>query len=177
LVADELEGEVDQDRREGGEARPLCCLPDGRGRHRTANVPRDAEPFPSGTSVALSSAIAGDPMADAIDATKLLDVQMDPSRSRTIRTYTATICRARWIPMTSATWWARPTASGLSVRKKARSFPASTPRWSSWDSVQPIVCADRKPSSKPASGLVAEGHELDRKSGAPQFQRSAKLTI
>jgi len=36
-----------------------------------------AEPFTSGTSVALSSAIAGDPMADAIDATKLLDVQMD----------------------------------------------------------------------------------------------------
>jgi hypothetical protein len=36
-----------------------------------------AEPFTSGTSVALSSAIAGDPMADATDATKLLDVQMD----------------------------------------------------------------------------------------------------
>src|SRR5262249_9663917 len=41
LVADESEGQADQDRREGGEPRPLCYLPDGRGRHRTANVPRD----------------------------------------------------------------------------------------------------------------------------------------
>jgi hypothetical protein len=38
LVADESEGQADQDRREGGEPRPLCYLPDGRGRHRTANV-------------------------------------------------------------------------------------------------------------------------------------------
>jgi hypothetical protein len=41
LVADDLDGQADQDRREGGEPRPLCYLPDGRGRHRTANVPRD----------------------------------------------------------------------------------------------------------------------------------------
>jgi hypothetical protein len=41
LVADDLEGQADQDRREGGEPRPLCYLPDGRGRHRTANVPGD----------------------------------------------------------------------------------------------------------------------------------------
>src|SRR5262252_4758968 len=41
LVADELEGKADQDRREGGEPRPLCYLPDGRGRHPTANVPGD----------------------------------------------------------------------------------------------------------------------------------------
>src|SRR5262245_11257671 len=33
LVAGELEGEVDQDRRESREPRPLCYLPDGRGRH------------------------------------------------------------------------------------------------------------------------------------------------
>src|SRR5262249_12645569 len=38
LVTDESEGKTDQDRREGGEPRPLCYLPDGRGRHRTANV-------------------------------------------------------------------------------------------------------------------------------------------
>ena len=37
LVADDLEGQADQDRREGGEPRPLCYLPDGRGRHRTAS--------------------------------------------------------------------------------------------------------------------------------------------
>src|SRR5215831_12596402 len=41
LVTDESEGKADQDRREGGEPRPLCYLPDGRGRHRTANVPGD----------------------------------------------------------------------------------------------------------------------------------------
>ena len=33
LVADEPEGEVDQDRREGCQAWPLRRLPDGRGRH------------------------------------------------------------------------------------------------------------------------------------------------
>src|SRR5260370_11607650 len=41
LVADEPEGEVDQDRREGGEPRTLCRLPNGGGRHPTANVPGD----------------------------------------------------------------------------------------------------------------------------------------
>src|SRR5262249_11341137 len=38
LVADELEGEADQDRREGGEPRTLCRLPNGGGRHPTTNV-------------------------------------------------------------------------------------------------------------------------------------------
>src|SRR6516162_946345 len=42
LVADELEGEADQDRREGGEPRTLCCLPNGGGRHPTTNVPGDS---------------------------------------------------------------------------------------------------------------------------------------
>src|SRR4249919_3196741 len=41
LVADEPEGEVDQDRRQGGEPRTLCRLPNGGGRHPTANVPGD----------------------------------------------------------------------------------------------------------------------------------------
>src|SRR5262249_41743551 len=41
LVADESEGQADQNRRESREPRPLCYLPDGRGRHRTANVPTD----------------------------------------------------------------------------------------------------------------------------------------
>ena len=39
LVADEPEGEADQDRRQGRQPRPLRRLPDGRGRHPTANVP------------------------------------------------------------------------------------------------------------------------------------------
>src|SRR5262249_14502834 len=41
LVTDKLEGQADQDRREGREPQPLHHLPDGRGRHRTANVPGD----------------------------------------------------------------------------------------------------------------------------------------
>jgi len=41
LVTDKLEGEADQDRRESRESRPLCRLPNGRGRHPTANVPGD----------------------------------------------------------------------------------------------------------------------------------------
>src|SRR6266540_3199347 len=42
LVADELEGEADQDRREGGEPRTLCRLPNGGGRYPTTNVPGDS---------------------------------------------------------------------------------------------------------------------------------------
>src|SRR6478735_7179559 len=41
LLADELEGEADQDQREGGEPRTLCRLPNGGGRHPTTNVPGD----------------------------------------------------------------------------------------------------------------------------------------
>ena len=56
LVADESEGQADQDRREGGEPRPLCYLPDGRGRHRTANVPRDFAAHRGATAAATTSA-------------------------------------------------------------------------------------------------------------------------
>src|SRR4029077_17969745 len=42
LVADELAGEADQDRREGSEPRTLCRLPNGGGRHPTTNVPGDS---------------------------------------------------------------------------------------------------------------------------------------
>src|SRR5262245_673649 len=42
LVIDKLEGEADQDRREGGEPRTLCRLPNGGGRHPTTNVPGDS---------------------------------------------------------------------------------------------------------------------------------------
>src|SRR5262249_42960759 len=50
------EGQADQDRREGGEPRPLCYLPDGRGRHRTANVPRDFAADRGATAAATTSA-------------------------------------------------------------------------------------------------------------------------
>src|SRR5256885_4353379 len=42
LVADKPEGEADQDRRQGRQPRPLRRLPDGRGRHPTANAPADS---------------------------------------------------------------------------------------------------------------------------------------
>ena len=35
-----LKEKLIKDRCQGGEPGPLCYLPDGRGRHRTANVPR-----------------------------------------------------------------------------------------------------------------------------------------
>src|SRR5450830_371261 len=56
LVADEPEGEADQDRREGRAPRPLRHLPDGRGRHRTANVPRDSAADRGTTTTATTSA-------------------------------------------------------------------------------------------------------------------------
>jgi hypothetical protein len=56
LVADELEGEADQDRREGGEPRTLCRLPDGRGRHPTTDVPRDSAADRGTTAAATTSA-------------------------------------------------------------------------------------------------------------------------
>jgi hypothetical protein len=56
LVADESEGQADQDRREGGEPRPLCYLLNGRGRHRTANVPGDFATDRGATAAATTSA-------------------------------------------------------------------------------------------------------------------------
>jgi hypothetical protein len=41
LVADEPEGEADQNRSEGRQPRPLCRIPNGRGRHPATNVPGD----------------------------------------------------------------------------------------------------------------------------------------
>src|SRR6266540_1904801 len=56
LVADDLEGQSNQDRREGGEPRPLHHLPNGRGRHRTANVPGDFAAHRGATAAATTSA-------------------------------------------------------------------------------------------------------------------------
>src|SRR5215471_14662069 len=51
-----MKGQADQDRREGSEPRPLCYLPDGRGRHRTANVPRDFAAHRGAAAAATTSA-------------------------------------------------------------------------------------------------------------------------
>src|SRR5450756_2300023 len=62
LVADEPEGEADQDRREGGESRTLCRLPDGRGRHPTGNVPEDFAADRRTATAATTSASVRRPM-------------------------------------------------------------------------------------------------------------------
>ena len=56
LVADELEGEADQDRRKGGEPWTLRCLSDGGGRHPTASVPGDFAAH-CGTTAAASTSV------------------------------------------------------------------------------------------------------------------------
>ncbi len=53
LVADEPEGKTHQDRREGREPRPLCRVPDGRGRHPSESVRRHPTVH-RGTSTAAS---------------------------------------------------------------------------------------------------------------------------
>ena len=55
LVTDELEGEADQDRREGV-SRTLCSLPNGEGRHPTTNVPGDIVADRGTTAAATSRA-------------------------------------------------------------------------------------------------------------------------
>src|SRR5262249_39231998 len=55
-VTDKLAGQVEQDRRESREPRPLCYVPDGRGRHRTANVPRDFAAHRGAAAAATTSA-------------------------------------------------------------------------------------------------------------------------
>src|SRR5262249_32639133 len=56
LVADKLDGEADQDRREGGEPRPLCRLPDSRGRHPPTDVPGDSAAHHGATAAATARA-------------------------------------------------------------------------------------------------------------------------
>jgi hypothetical protein len=56
LVADELEGEADQGRREGGEPRTLCRIPNGGGRHPTTNVPGDTAADRGATAAATTRA-------------------------------------------------------------------------------------------------------------------------
>ncbi len=62
LVADQPEEEADQDRREDGEPRTLCRLPDGRGRHPTANVPGDFAADRGTTATATTSTCVRRPM-------------------------------------------------------------------------------------------------------------------
>jgi hypothetical protein len=58
LVADEPEGEADQDRRKGRNSRTLCRLSNGGGRYPTANVPGDFAADRGTTAAATTSASA-----------------------------------------------------------------------------------------------------------------------
>jgi hypothetical protein len=51
-----LKDKLIKDRREGSEPRPLCYLPDGRGRHRTADDPGDFETYRGTAAAAATSA-------------------------------------------------------------------------------------------------------------------------
>src|SRR5262249_53901750 len=82
LVADELEGKADQDRREGREPRPLRRLPDGRGGHPTANVPRDFAADRGTTTAAATSASVRRPMVMRSGATDGRGVSKCPGKWR-----------------------------------------------------------------------------------------------
>ena len=55
-ILDMSDEEADRDRREGGEPRTLCRLPESRGRHPPANVPRDFAADRGTTAAATTSA-------------------------------------------------------------------------------------------------------------------------
>src|SRR5215467_4739013 len=81
LVTDKLEGQADQDRREGGEPRPLHHLPDGRGRHRTANVPGDFAAHRGAAAAATTGASVRRSMV---------------VRSRPTNRRSASLCQGKW---------------------------------------------------------------------------------
>src|SRR5437660_1684120 len=81
LVADELEGEADQDRREGGEPRSLCYLPNGGGRHPTTNVPGDS---------------AADRGTTAATTTRASMKRLIVTRSSVIDRRNASRCQGKW---------------------------------------------------------------------------------
>src|ERR1019366_1700766 len=82
LVADEPEGEADQDRREGGESRTLCRLPNGRGCHPTGNVPGDFAADRRTATAATTSASVRRPMV---------------MRSRATDGRSASQCQGKWL--------------------------------------------------------------------------------
>ena len=63
MVPDEFAGEADQDRRQGGQPRPLRLVPDGRGRGAATNVP----PHPAADRPTVGAADAS--MRAAVTAT------------------------------------------------------------------------------------------------------------
>jgi hypothetical protein len=90
LVADELEGETDQDRREGGEPRPLYRFPNGRGRHPTADVPRDFAADRGTTAAATTSASVRRPIV----MRSQIDGGVHPNASENSQINPSTIVRA-----------------------------------------------------------------------------------
>src|ERR1017187_7685921 len=82
LVADEPEGEADQDRGEGGEPRTLCRLPNGRGRHLMGNVQKG---------------VAADQTTAAAATTTASVRRQMVMRSRAADGRSASQCQGKWL--------------------------------------------------------------------------------
>jgi hypothetical protein len=121
LVANEPEGETDQDRCEGRQPRPLCRIPNGRGRHPTANVPGD------------SAAHCRTPAAAAACTGMRCSMVM---RSRATEGRSASRCQQKWprSAPSAAVRGARITAAVRAARRScqnAATAQKSTPVWGS----------------------------------------------
>ena len=90
LVADDLERQADQDRREGREPRPLCYLPDGGGRHRTANVPGDFAARCRAAAEAAARASMRRPNGYAFNSARRADCAQMTRKNRQLRPKNAT---------------------------------------------------------------------------------------
>src|SRR5262249_53584839 len=66
----------------GGEPRPLCYLPDGRGRHRTANVSRDFAAHRGATAAATTSATVRRFRCHAFKSNRQKDCVQMPGKMR-----------------------------------------------------------------------------------------------
>src|SRR4030095_12681897 len=91
LVADELEGEADQDRRGGGEPRTLRRLPNGGGRHPTTNVPGDSA-ADRGTTAATTTRASMKRLI--VTRSSAIDRGMRPDASENSQISPSTIVRA-----------------------------------------------------------------------------------
>jgi hypothetical protein len=121
LVANEPEGETDQDRCEGRQPRPLRRIPNGRGRHPTAHVPGD------------SAAHCRTPAAAAACTGMRCSMVM---RSRATEGRSASRCQQKWprSAPSAAVRAARITAAVRAARRScqnAATAQKSTPVWGS----------------------------------------------
>src|SRR6266446_5668772 len=132
LVADELEGEADQDRREGGEPRTLRRLPNGGGRHPTTNVPGDSA-ADRGTTAATTTRASMKRLivtrSSAIDrrnaSSNLLLPEQPANRSTFLRTLSPANAGLSLRPSTHR--WVRGNSCRLSDASSMTNVRAGTP--------------------------------------------------